>query len=167
MPRVPVIKEIWPLPPKEGSRPVIIGPVAAGDGNDEARKIALNMVALFAHNGYNDEYDYAWGYNDGASEFCRCVRGDRHGGVPADGAVPRVPVIKEIWPLPLKDGNPPVIVGPVAAVDGYDQAREVARNIVALFAHHGYNDEYDYAWGYNDGAAEFCRYVVGRRGRRR
>jgi hypothetical protein len=75
--------------------------------------------------------------------------------------MPLVPVFEEIWPRLLTANAKPKFIGPVDAGDGYDAAREKAKSKVAKFDHRNFDEEFDYAWGYNNGAPELHRYVVG------
>jgi hypothetical protein len=71
-----------------------------------------------------------------------------------------VAVYEEVWPLPTKPEVQPKIRGPVAAGDGYKEARAMARTMAEKFQHSGYEREFDYWWGRNDGAAELYRYAI-------
>ena len=72
---IPLLKLVVPRPLRQDSAPTIHGPVGAGEGYDETRRLATQRVLRFAHRGYDRELDYAWGYDDDATEIAIFVVG--------------------------------------------------------------------------------------------
>lgn len=72
-------------------------------------------------------------------------------------------IMKETYAWPVRDGAPPLqTVGPIAAKDGFDAARQSAQDLAAKFDSHCFegNARYPYVWAHNKDAEHLYHFVI-------